>query len=134
MIETRHRIRDEQGQTMAEFALVLPIFITLLFAIIQFGIAFNNYVTLTDAARAGARKGAVSRNDSDPAATCQNYVKASAGDLTPGSISVTCTPSSGSWSPGNDVTVDAQYPYSINIFGMTLFSGNLHTVMKERIE
>lgn len=119
---------------MTEFALVLPIFITLLFAIIQFGIAFNNYVTLTDAARAGARKGAVSRMDSDPAGTCQNYVKASAGDLTPGSISVTCSASGGSWSPGNDVTVDAQYPYSINIFGMTLFSGNLHTVMKERIE
>jgi Flp pilus assembly protein TadG len=134
MIEIKRRIREQQGQTMTEFALVLPIFVTLLFAIIQFGIAFNNYVTLTDAARAGARKGAVSRFDSDPAATCQNFVKASAGDLTPGSITVTCSASGGSWSPGNDVTVDAQYPYSINIFGMTLFSGNLHTVMKERIE
>jgi Flp pilus assembly protein TadG len=134
MINTRKRIRNEQGQTMTEFALVLPIFITLLFAIIQFGIVFNNYVTLTDAARAGARKAAVSRNDPDPSATCQNYVKSSAGDLTPGSIGVSCVPSGGSWSPGNDVTVDATYPYTINIFGMSLVTGNLHTVTKERIE
>ena len=52
----RSRIRDERGQTMAEFAIVLPILIVLLFGIVQFGILFNNYVTLTDAVRAGAPK------------------------------------------------------------------------------
>ena len=46
---------------MTEFALVMPILLFLLLGIIQFGIVFNNYVTLTDAVRAGARKGAVSR-------------------------------------------------------------------------
>ena len=44
---------------MTEFALVLPILLFLLLAIVQFGVVFNNYVTLTDAVRAGARKGAV---------------------------------------------------------------------------
>ena len=43
---------------MTEFALVMPILLFLLLGIIQFGIVFNNYVTLTDAVRAGARKGA----------------------------------------------------------------------------
>ncbi|MGZ8701377.1 MAG: TadE/TadG family type IV pilus assembly protein, partial [Gaiellaceae bacterium] len=37
---------------MTEFAFVLPILLVLLFGIIQFGIIFNNYVALTDAARA----------------------------------------------------------------------------------
>jgi Flp pilus assembly protein TadG len=134
MIEKRRQLTDERGQTMTEFALVLPIFITLLFAIIQFGIAFNNYVTLTDAARAGARKGAVSRNASDPEGTCESQVRNSAGDLDTSKIQVTCSSSTGSWDPGSDVTVDAQYPYTINIFGMTLRTGYLHTVMKERIE
>ena len=46
---------------MTEFALVLPILLFLLLAIVQFGVVFNNYVTLTDAVRAGARKGAVAR-------------------------------------------------------------------------
>ena len=44
---------------MTEFALALPILALLLFAVIQFGIVFNHYVTLTDATRAGARKAAV---------------------------------------------------------------------------
>ena len=46
---------------MTEFALVLPVLVALLLAIIQFGIVFNNYLTITDATRAGARKAAVSR-------------------------------------------------------------------------
>ena len=46
---------------MTEFALILPLLVVLLFGIIQFGIIFNNYVTLTDAVRAGAREAAVSR-------------------------------------------------------------------------
>jgi len=49
-------IKDERGQTMTEFAFVLPILLVLLFGIIQFGIIFNNYVALTDAARAASRK------------------------------------------------------------------------------
>ena len=45
---------------MVEFALVIPILCVVLFGVIQFGILYKNYVTLTDAARIGARKAAVS--------------------------------------------------------------------------
>src|SRR5439155_25183159 len=62
----RMRLKNERGQTMTEFALVLPVLALVLFAVIQFGIVFNNYVTLTDATRAGARKAAVGRHVSDP--------------------------------------------------------------------
>jgi len=124
-------IENEQGQTMAEFAIVLPILVTLLFGIIQFGIIFNNYVALTDAARAGARKAAVSRNSSDPVGDCSNQVRSSAGDLTLSKLTVTC---SSSWGPGSDVTVEADYPYDINLFGVVVKSGTLKTVMKERVE
>jgi Flp pilus assembly protein TadG len=47
----RIRTHDDNGQTMVEFALVLPILLVLLFGIIQFGITFKDYVTLTDAVR-----------------------------------------------------------------------------------
>ena len=46
---------------MVEFALVLPILLMLLLGVIQFGIAFNHYLAVTDAVRAGARQGAVAR-------------------------------------------------------------------------
>ena len=51
-----NNLRSERGQTMTELALVLPILVVLVLAIAQFGVAFNNYVTLTDAARAASRK------------------------------------------------------------------------------
>src|SRR5687768_2986065 len=50
---------NERGQSLVEFALVLmPLFVILL-AIIQFGFIFNAYVTITNAAREGARNGTV---------------------------------------------------------------------------
>ena len=60
-------IRDEKGQALTELALVLPVLCLLLFAIVQFGIAFNHYLTLTDAVRAGARQAAIARFQADPA-------------------------------------------------------------------
>ena len=54
----RDKMRGQRGQTMVEFAIVLPIFLLLLLGIAQGGIAFNNYIQLTDATRAGARFGA----------------------------------------------------------------------------
>jgi Flp pilus assembly protein TadG len=53
------RRRAERGQSLVEFALVLmPLFVILL-AIIQFGLIFNAYVTITNASREGARNGSV---------------------------------------------------------------------------
>ncbi|TML68026.1 MAG: hypothetical protein E6G13_11040 [Actinobacteria bacterium] len=127
----RLKIKDEQGQTLTEFAIVLPLLVVLLFAIIQFGVVFNNYLTLTDAARAAARKGAVSRNSSNPTGDCQTQGFNAAGDLDQSKLQLTC---SSSWDPGSDVEVDAQYPYSVTLFGLPLISGDLKTVMKERVE
>jgi len=48
-----------RGQSLVEFALVMiPLFVILL-GIIQFGFIFNAYVTITNAAREGARTGTV---------------------------------------------------------------------------
>ncbi|MFY9580119.1 MAG: TadE family protein, partial [Gaiellaceae bacterium] len=79
----------EQGQTMTEFAIVLPILVVLPFGIVQFGIAFNNYVTITDAARAGARVAAVSCNSPDRVGDCANQVRSSANDLDLSKLTVT---------------------------------------------
>jgi len=60
-------MRSERGQSLVEFALALPILVLLLFAVIQFGVVFNNYVTLTDATRAGARNSAADQTHIDSA-------------------------------------------------------------------
>ena len=71
MSRRRNVIRNERGQTMVEFALVVPILCLVLFGILQFGALYNDYVTLTDATRVGARKAAVSKYDANPEAVCR---------------------------------------------------------------
>ena len=58
---TKFQRKRQQGQTMVEFTLIFPVLAILLFGVIQFGIAFNNYLALTDAVRAGSRQAAVAR-------------------------------------------------------------------------
>jgi Flp pilus assembly protein TadG len=125
--------KNERGQTLVELALVLPILVGVVLAIAQFGVAFNNYITLTDAARAAARKGAVSRNSSTPQADCQNAGYAAGGNLkSPGTTFVVSC--SSSWGIGSDVTVTATYPWQLSIMGWVVKSGTLSTTMKERVE
>lgn len=130
----RFQPRNERGQTLTEFAIVLPILALLLFGVIQFGITFNNYITLTDAVRAGARKGAVGRHLQNPEAAVEQTVRKAASDnLKPADLSVTVN---SAWTQGSDVTVTATYPYEIELlgFGVTLTSGQLSSSTTERVE
>jgi Flp pilus assembly protein TadG len=131
-VKKRIQIRNEQGQTMTEFALVLPVLALILFAVIQFGIVFNNYVTLTDATRAGARKAAVSRDDPNRDADVLAAVRSSASDLDGSKLSV--SPPTSTWDSGTDVTVTASYPYSISLLGLVVKSGRLSSTTTERVE
>jgi Flp pilus assembly protein TadG len=131
-VKKRNQIRNEQGQTMTEFALVLPVLALILFAVIQFGIVFNNYITLTDATRAGARKAAVSRQDPNRNSAVMSAVRSSASDLTSSKLSV--APPISTWDSGADVTVTASYPYSISLLGFAVKSGQLSSTTTERVE
>jgi Flp pilus assembly protein TadG len=127
MLKTRAIKTNEQGQTMVEMAIVLPVLLVILIGIVQFGIAFNNYLTLTDAARAGARKAVVSHS----ASACVSQVQSSASDLKQSDLTVGC---SSSWQHGSDVTVTATYPYSLNVFGVVVANGRLSVTTTERVE
>ena len=51
----RGLFRRESGQSMVEFALVLPVLLLLLCGIVDFGWIYYNQITLNNAAREGAR-------------------------------------------------------------------------------
>lgn len=132
MTTKRIDIRNERGQTMVEFALVVPILLVVVFSIIQFGILYNHYITLTDATRVGARKGAVSRTAVNPIALTVAATRAAAPGLKPANLGVTAVATA--WAPGADITVEATYPYDIDVLGIVVASGTLHSKTVERVE
>jgi hypothetical protein len=60
---THFRKRRERGATLVEMALVAPMFFLALFAVIELGLAFKDYLTVSSGARDGARAGSVFGND-----------------------------------------------------------------------
>jgi Flp pilus assembly protein TadG len=140
----RIRLRAEDGQGMVEFAMVLPILMLLLLGIVQFGVVFSNYETLTDAGRVAARKAAIARIYGDNGASARQAAKDAAADLDltdaeidiqscPAGTAYPCTTQD--WShPGSEVTVKLTYPYSLSILDFKVAGGTLTTVTKERLE
>jgi Flp pilus assembly protein TadG len=62
----KKRVHSHQrGQTLVEFALILPAFLLLAVVIFDFGRAVYYYSTIHNAAREGARYGIVHPNDTD---------------------------------------------------------------------
>ncbi len=57
--------KDNKGQALVEFALVLPLLLLLLMAVIEFGNIFHSYLLLTTASREGARMGVVGHTDAE---------------------------------------------------------------------
>jgi Flp pilus assembly protein TadG len=56
-------LMGKKGQAIVETALILPIIILILMGIIDFGLMFNRYLVINNAAREGARNAAVGVSD-----------------------------------------------------------------------
>lgn len=127
------KIRSECGQAIVEFAIVVPLLLTLILGITQVAITYNHYLTITDAARVGARDAAVGRFSGETPGDVQQSVVAAASDLDPNQLDVSAT--NPDWNQsGSDVTVTVRYPYSINVLGVVVASGTISSSITERVE
>jgi TadE-like protein len=64
-VRSPHRVgrrASSRGQSLVEFSVSVPIFVMLLFGMLEFGFAFNHNMTLEYATREGARAGAALAN------------------------------------------------------------------------
>lgn len=66
--------RDERGAAILEFAIVVTIFLTALFAVIEFGNLFWMHNALRDAARRGARYAIIRKDDAAGIQAVKNVV------------------------------------------------------------
>ena len=53
-------MKKHKGQSVVEFALVLPLFLLIMFGIIYTGMMFHDYTTVSNIARSSAREAAIS--------------------------------------------------------------------------
>ena len=78
MIAALRRRRDrrhERGQSLVEFAILVPLFTMLLLGLLEFGFAFDHHLTLEYGTREGARAGSALANGSKLASGCADVDK-----------------------------------------------------------
>jgi len=109
------RSRETRGSAAVEFALVLPLLLTLALALLQIGLLAKDQMVVQEAGRAGAREASVSTDD----ASVRQAVGEAAAGLNPGSLATTIRRGSGRGTP---VTVAVEYeaPISLPIVGWLL--------------
>jgi Flp pilus assembly protein TadG len=106
---TRTPTRSSRGQSLVEFALTLPLLLLVLIGILDLGRITATYVILENAAREGARYGAVHPSSSS-GIVARAQAEASGTIINPTQMSVTssCSPCSA----GSALTVQVSYPFT----------------------
>jgi Flp pilus assembly protein TadG len=125
------QLRGEGGQATLEFALVLPLLLMVVTAIVQLGLVLHDSLDLTDAVRTGARVATLSRGAPSPSAAAESAVRSAAGGLRSADLAVSVV---STWQAGTDVQVTATYPYTLSIFGIPVHTGSLRSSTTERVE
>ena len=77
----RRAPRRRRGSNAVEFALILPILITLFAGIVEWGWTLNQQMMVVQAAREGARAGVSTPRDDDPETAAQARVVQSLNDM-----------------------------------------------------
>jgi len=94
----------DRGAAAVEFALLLPLLALLVFGIVDFGRALNAQITLTQAAREGARMAALGEPN------VVSSTQAAATGLSPVSVTVTSCPVGAA--AGVNATVQVSYTFT----------------------
>ena len=129
----------EEGQSLVEMAVVLPVFLLIITGIFSFGLTFNNYILLNEAVGTGGRQLAISRQlNTDPCAAAVAAVYAGAPTLSSGKMNFafningntysgiscpsgsTSTGAAGNMAQNKPATVTVTYPCSLKVFGSDL--------------
>jgi Flp pilus assembly protein TadG len=151
---SERRTCDESGQSLVEFAMILPAFLLVVTGIFAFGVAFTNWLVLTDATSLGGRTVAISRgNTLDPCATASTAVAGASPGLNTGLITytsvingttyngTTCNSSStttgaaGNLLQGGSYVLTTSYPCHLTVFGQNLITNcTMHAAVKELVQ
>lgn len=124
---------------MVEFALLLPIFLVVIFIIVDFGVGISRWVILTNSTREGARLGAVGASTADIA---DKVTSTSMGLLDPADVNVYYLDKDDNGNigdRGDSVVVESDYEYGLitplkAFLGLAFDSIDFHSCTDMRLE
>lgn len=150
----RLRVRGQEGSSLIEFAVCLPVLLLILTGTFAFGIALNNYLMLTNATTIGAQQLSISRGQTtDPCATTVSAVVAASPLLKSANITYafvlngvsysgtscsstsTTTGAAGNLVQGAAAKVTITYPCNLAVYGANIVPNcNLKAQLTELIQ
>ena len=122
------RGRADEGQASVELALVLPLVVMLLLAVVQLGLLVRDQILVVHAAREAVREAAV-----DPAADAPRRAALASSTLAESRVTVTTT---GRGAVGSRVRVEVAYraPTAVPLLGSALGDLTLRASATMRVE
>lgn len=135
----RRFARRDSGAAAVEFALVIPLLLTVLVGILDFGVALNNSIQLTDSIREGARSFAISRAVGTPVTAANASITNAAPSLLPltkinpkysvnGTSCTTDANCLALMTAGSSATVSGTYACDLNVMGINFAFGGVCTI------
>jgi Flp pilus assembly protein TadG len=124
--------KENKGQSLVEFALVVPIILILCLGTIQFGYMLNTYIVLSGLARDAVRVGSVTNSD----AKINEVISQNNPTLIEEDIKITITPEQSNRKRGDQLTVRLDYPLPLIVpmFDDTLGDNILTSAITMRVE
>jgi hypothetical protein len=110
----------EAGQSLVEFAIILPLLLMIVLGAVDLGMGFKTYIALTNASREGARWISIYPSDQagaeDRVAEEAERIGLLNGILVDDGYGVSFSPDKSSYAAGEKVTVSVDYDYEM-MFG-----------------
>lgn len=117
----KRKLKNENGQSMVEFALIVPLLLLIIVGIIEFGFMFSGYLTLTNASREAVRTISLGRSDSAAILRANDTIV----NLDKDQMLVKIDPSDAAREQGDSVTVTITYDYTfLTPFMEAIFGGD----------
>lgn len=100
-------IKNNKGQALVEFAIILPLLLLIIMGIVEFGMMLNSYLTIRNDSREAARAGIVGSSYTE----MRDLIISISPNLDVNNLAVSVSPSDGNRKSGDTLTVIVTYKY-----------------------
>jgi Flp pilus assembly protein TadG len=114
-------LKNQKGQALVEFAVILPLLLLIIMGIIEFGLMLNSYLTVRNVSREGARAGIVGSTNTE----IENTIISTSPNLEEDNLDIDIVPlNQVDRKSGGTLTVQVTYKYKLIVPIISSLLGN----------